>query len=118
MNKLEKVALRYSRRTGKSLVLILNNIHYFQNDEDGRNMLLQLQQRAEAWAASGRVQLYLSGTRDLLLYALDILTMVFSRYECPDLSPGPFHIMICSATISGPSWSCVRVILVDGELND
>src|SRR5215471_10232330 len=53
MNKLEKVALRSARRTGRPLVLILNNIHFFKNDDDGRNMLLQLQQRAEAWAASG-----------------------------------------------------------------
>ena len=53
MNKLEKVALRSARRTGRPLVLILNNIHHFKNDDDGKNMLLQLQQRAEAWAASG-----------------------------------------------------------------
>ncbi|GBE81052.1 hypothetical protein SCP_0307760 [Sparassis crispa] len=60
MNKLEKVALRYSRRTDRPLILILNNVHFFQNQEEGRNILLQLQQRAESWAASG------------------ILTMVFS----------------------------------------
>ncbi|KAI0941691.1 hypothetical protein AcW1_003509 [Taiwanofungus camphoratus] len=53
MNKLEKVALRYSRRTGRPLVLIFNNIQFFQNNDEGRNMLLQLQQRAESWAASG-----------------------------------------------------------------
>lgn len=45
MNKLEKVALRCARRTGRPLVLILNNVHYFHNDEQGRNMILQLQQR-------------------------------------------------------------------------
>jgi hypothetical protein len=53
MNKLEKVALRSARRTGRPLVLIFNNIHFFKNDDEGRNMLLQLQQRAESWAASG-----------------------------------------------------------------
>ena len=53
LNKLEKVALRYSRKRGRPPVLIINNIHYFNNDDDGRDMLLQLQQRAEAWAASG-----------------------------------------------------------------
>ena len=53
MNKLEKVALRSAKRTGKPLVLVLNNVHLFNNDDDGRNILLQLQQRAEAWAASG-----------------------------------------------------------------
>jgi hypothetical protein len=53
MNKLEKVALRSARRTGKPLILVLNNVHLFNNDDGGRDMLLQLQQRAEAWAASG-----------------------------------------------------------------
>ncbi|KAJ7928435.1 hypothetical protein B0H13DRAFT_982567 [Mycena leptocephala] len=55
MNKLEKVALKIARRRGKPLVLIFNNIHFFNNDDQGRGMLLQLQQRAEAWAASGIV---------------------------------------------------------------
>jgi hypothetical protein len=45
LNKLEKVALRSARRTGRPLVLILNNVHFFKNDDDGKNMLLQLQQR-------------------------------------------------------------------------
>ncbi|KAJ7496937.1 hypothetical protein FB451DRAFT_208088 [Mycena latifolia] len=55
MNKLEKVALKAARRRGKPLVLIINNVHFFKNDDQGRSMLLQLQQRAEAWAASGIV---------------------------------------------------------------
>ncbi|KAF9469981.1 hypothetical protein BDZ94DRAFT_1243679 [Collybia nuda] len=70
MNKLEKVALRSARRTGRPLVLIINNVHFFKNDDEGRNMILQLQQRAEAWAASG------------------ILTLVFSSDDF-----WPFHIM-------------------------
>ncbi|THH01333.1 hypothetical protein EW026_g1355 [Hermanssonia centrifuga] len=70
LNKLEKVALRYSARTNRPLVLILNNIHFFKNDDEGQNMLLQLQQRAEAWAASG------------------ILTMVFSSDDA-----WPFMLM-------------------------
>ncbi|KAJ7099594.1 hypothetical protein B0H15DRAFT_920319 [Mycena belliarum] len=55
MNKLEKVALKAARRRGRPLVLIVNNVHFFKNDDSGRSMLLQLQQRAEAWAASGIV---------------------------------------------------------------
>ncbi|KAG5342614.1 hypothetical protein C0989_012119 [Termitomyces sp. Mn162] len=69
-NKLEKVALRSARKTGRPLVLIINNIHFLKNDDEGRNMILQLQQKAEAWAASG------------------ILTMVFSSDDF-----WPFHIM-------------------------
>ncbi|KAJ6497700.1 hypothetical protein C8R45DRAFT_983901 [Mycena sanguinolenta] len=55
MNKLEKVALKLARKRDKPLVLIINNVHFFKNDDEGRGMLLQLQQRAEAWAASGIV---------------------------------------------------------------
>jgi hypothetical protein len=53
LNKLEKVALSAARRKGRPLVLVLNNVHFFNNDEAGRNMLLQLQQKAESWAANG-----------------------------------------------------------------
>ncbi|KAI0287338.1 hypothetical protein BC826DRAFT_1045242 [Russula brevipes] len=60
MNKLEKVALRSAKRTGKPLILVLNNVHLFNNDDGGRDMLLQLQQRAEAWAASGILTLVMS----------------------------------------------------------
>lgn len=56
MNKLEKVALRCAPKRGRPLVLVINNIHFFQNDEAGRSMLLQLQQKAEAWAASGELE--------------------------------------------------------------
>ncbi|KAG5647094.1 hypothetical protein DXG03_001464 [Asterophora parasitica] len=70
MNKLEKVALRSARKTGRPLVLIINNIHFFKNDDEGRNMILQLQQKAESWAASG------------------ILTVVFTSDDF-----WPFHIM-------------------------
>jgi hypothetical protein len=53
LNKLEKVALRISQKRGWPIVLIINNVHHFKNDEEGRGMLLQLQQKAEAWAESG-----------------------------------------------------------------
>lgn len=51
--KLEKVALALHARRHKPIVLIINNVHYFKNDDKGKNMLLQLQQKAETWAASG-----------------------------------------------------------------
>ncbi|CAE6341502.1 unnamed protein product [Rhizoctonia solani] len=50
MNKLEKVALRRAKRTGRPIVLVFNNIHLFNNDDEGRLLLQQLQQRAESWA--------------------------------------------------------------------
>lgn len=71
LNKLEKVALRISAKRGhRPLILIVNNIHFFKNDDEGRNLLLQLQQRAEAWAASG------------------VLTLLFTSDDY-----WPFHVM-------------------------
>ncbi|KAJ1306180.1 hypothetical protein OPQ81_010889 [Rhizoctonia solani] len=52
MNKLEKVAIRRAKRTGRPIVLVFNNIHLFNNDDEGRLLLQQLQQRAESWAES------------------------------------------------------------------
>ncbi|EPS42807.1 hypothetical protein H072_3219 [Dactylellina haptotyla CBS 200.50] len=52
-NKLEKVALARRRKTGKPLVLIFNSMHLLRDDEDGLDLIELLQQRAEAWAATG-----------------------------------------------------------------
>lgn len=51
-NKLEKVALRRRKKVGRPLVLIINSMHLLRDDEDGRDLLELLQQRAEQWAAS------------------------------------------------------------------
>ncbi|KAH7345523.1 hypothetical protein B0J17DRAFT_640209 [Rhizoctonia solani] len=53
MNKLEKVAIRRARKRGRPIVLVINDVHLFNNDDDGRLLLQQLQQRAEGWAESG-----------------------------------------------------------------
>lgn len=50
-NKLEKVALRRRDRVGKPLILIINQAHLIRDDEDGRDLLELIQQRAEQWAA-------------------------------------------------------------------
>lgn len=79
MNKLEKVALRSAPKRGRPLVLVINNIHFFQNDEAGRSMLLQLQQKAEAWAASGELEYVKSSPLShLALIYIGILMMVFT----------------------------------------
>jgi len=54
-NKLEKVAIRRRHRDGKPLVLIINAMHLLRDDDDGRDLLELVQQRAESWAASGQV---------------------------------------------------------------
>jgi hypothetical protein len=55
LNKLEKVALRRRRKVGRPLVLIINQMHLIRDDEDGRDLIELLQQRAEQWAASNLV---------------------------------------------------------------
>lgn len=54
-NKLEKVALKRRETVGKPLVLIINSTHLLRDDEDGRDLLELIQQRAEQWAASNLV---------------------------------------------------------------
>lgn len=54
-NKLEKIALKRRERIGRPLVLIINSTHLLRDDEDGRDLLELIQQRAEQWAASNLV---------------------------------------------------------------
>ncbi|KAH8708574.1 hypothetical protein GQ44DRAFT_830752 [Phaeosphaeriaceae sp. PMI808] len=51
-NKLEKVALRRRQTVGRPLILIINQAHLIRDDEDGRDLIELIQQRAEQWAAS------------------------------------------------------------------
>lgn len=51
-NKLEKVALKRRSEIGKPLVLIINGMHLLRDDEEGRDTLELIQQRAEQWAAA------------------------------------------------------------------
>lgn len=55
LNKLEKVALRNRRDKGRPLVLIINQMHLIRDDEDGKDLIELLQQRAEQWAAANLV---------------------------------------------------------------
>lgn len=54
-NKLEKIALKRRKSIGKPLVLIVNSTHLLRDDDDGRDLLELIQQRAEQWAASNLV---------------------------------------------------------------
>lgn len=51
-NKLEKVALRRRKEVGRPLIVIINSMHLLRDDDDGRDLLELIQQRAEQWAAS------------------------------------------------------------------
>ena len=59
-NKLEKVALNRRRKIGKPCVLVINSCHLLRDDEDGRDFLELIQQRAEQWAASNLVTVVLN----------------------------------------------------------
>ena len=50
---LQEVAIEYAQKNGRPLVLIVNNVQFFNNDDDGRNIFLPFQQRAEEWGPSG-----------------------------------------------------------------
>ena len=47
--------MKRRERVGRPLVLIINSAHLLRNDEDGRDLLELIQQRAEQWAASNLV---------------------------------------------------------------
>ena len=59
-NKLEKVALKRRKAVGRPLVLIINSTHLLRDDDDGRDLLELIQQRAEQWAASNLVTIVLN----------------------------------------------------------
>lgn len=51
LNKLEKVALTRRNNGKKPMVLIINSAHLIRDNDDGRDLLELMQQRAEAWCA-------------------------------------------------------------------
>ncbi|KAH7361755.1 hypothetical protein B0T11DRAFT_225061 [Plectosphaerella cucumerina] len=55
LNKLEKVAMLKRASRGRPLVLIINQMHLIRDDEDGKDLIELLQQRAEQWAAANLV---------------------------------------------------------------
>lgn len=55
MNKLEKVALKHRAKHQKPLILIINQMHLIRDNDDGKDLIELLQQRAEQWAASNLV---------------------------------------------------------------
>ncbi|KAL8885351.1 MAG: hypothetical protein Q9215_006789 [Flavoplaca cf. flavocitrina] len=59
-NKLEKIALQRRKDIGKPLILIVNSTHLLRDDDDGRDLLELIQQRAEQWAASNLVTVVLN----------------------------------------------------------
>ncbi|KAI1851397.1 hypothetical protein JX266_003472 [Neoarthrinium moseri] len=67
LNKLEKVALLNRATKQKPLVVIVNQCHLIRDDEDGKDLLELLQQRAEQWAAANLVTMVFN-TDDYWVY--------------------------------------------------
>jgi hypothetical protein len=55
LNKLEKVAITHRAERKRPLVLIINQMHLIRDDDDGKDLIELLQQRAEQWAAANLV---------------------------------------------------------------
>ena len=59
-NKLEKIAVKRRKRMERPLVLIINSVHLLRDDENGRDLLELIQQRAEQWAVSNLITIIFS----------------------------------------------------------
>jgi hypothetical protein len=59
-NKLEKVALKRRSTIGRPMILIINSVHLLRDDDDGKNLIELIQQRAEQWAASNLITVVLN----------------------------------------------------------
>lgn len=86
LNKLEKVALRRRAKVGRPLVMIVNQMHLVRDDEDGRDLIELLQQRAEQWAASNLVTMVFN-TDDYWVY--ERLKLLATRMEVTSVSDLP-----------------------------
>lgn len=86
LNKLEKVALRRRAKVGRPLVIIMNQMHLVRDDEDGRDLIELLQQRAEQWAASNLVTVVFNSD-DYWVY--ERLKLLATRMEVLSVSDLP-----------------------------
>lgn len=86
LNKLEKVALRRRAKVGRPLIMIINQLHLVRDDEDGRDLIELLQQRAEQWAAANLVTMVLNSD-DYWVY--ERLKLLATRMEVTSVSDLP-----------------------------
>lgn len=86
LNKLEKVALRHRAKKNKPLVVIINQLHLIRDDEDGKDLLELLQQRAEQWAAANLVTMVFN-TDDYWVY--ERLKLLATRMEVMSIADLP-----------------------------
>ncbi|KAF1983976.1 hypothetical protein K402DRAFT_456196 [Aulographum hederae CBS 113979] len=90
-NKLEKVALKRRKLVGRPLILIVNSVHLLRDDDDGRDLLELIQQRAEQWAASNLCTVILNSD-DYWVY--ERLKNLATRMRVTPVGDLPKHIAI------------------------
>lgn len=86
LNKLEKVALARRAKVGRPLIMIVNQMHLIRDDDDGRDLIELLQQRAEQWAASNLVTMIFNSD-DYWVY--ERLKLLATRMEVTSVSDLP-----------------------------
>ncbi|QSZ33433.1 hypothetical protein DSL72_005001 [Monilinia vaccinii-corymbosi] len=86
MNKLEKVALKRRNAGRGPLIMIINAMHLLRDDENGRDLLELLQQRAEQWAAANLVTMVFNSD-DYWVY--ERLKLLATRMEVTTISDLP-----------------------------
>lgn len=85
-NKLEKVALRRRAKIGRPLILIINQAHLIRDDEDGRDLLELIQQRAEQWAASNLATVIINSDKYWVFERLKQYATRMEVHQIKDLS--------------------------------
>jgi hypothetical protein len=86
LNKLEKVALRRRAKVGRPLILIVNSAHLIRDDEDGRDLLELIQQRAEQWAASNLATVIINSDKYWVFERLKQYATRMEVHQIKDLS--------------------------------
>ncbi|KAF2680314.1 hypothetical protein K458DRAFT_489996 [Lentithecium fluviatile CBS 122367] len=85
-NKLEKVALKRRVKVGRPLILIINQVHLIRDDENGRDLIELIQQRAEQWAASNLATVIMNSDK---YWVYETLKQHATRMEVTQVSDLP-----------------------------
>ncbi|KAH5241746.1 hypothetical protein HBI55_187480 [Parastagonospora nodorum] len=88
-NKLEKVALRRRQKIGRPLILIINQAHLIRDDEDGRDLIELIQQRAEQWAASNLATIIINSDKYWVFERLKHHATRMEVHQIKDLKKEP-----------------------------
>lgn len=99
LNKLEKVALRRRNATQldrkhRPLVVIVNQMHLIRDDDDGRDLIELLQQRAEQWAAAGLVTMVFNSDDYWVYERLKQLAARMEVHSIQDLARHPAMVTL------------------------